>query len=986
MKKQFFKKLTALIALALLTLTHLASGQAPFRVKPDTVMVVGAELQVQNASKNVPGFLYNQGDGKTVFKKLTLENIGDSAIAIAGQDTIPVRFSGGGGGSVSVPPVSLAALSTGSNSMQLKWWQSDRELYQSPKIALIGDSQGAGRYASTPARSLAGRLQAYIYAVSSNARLINYCKDGYNSRNLAPTGSNSFVDPTVNVTKAIADGNNIIILINTSNDYAYQASGGEMSTEEALSNTLLIEEACKKAGVQLLVMSSIPRTAFGPSQRLKLRQSADNLRKTFGPRCIYAYHLLEDPANPDALQPSLQYGDNIHLNDEGYLVMFNAMRNTLAGYFTSNTDVVKYIVQRSAYINGTYNDFQTITTPAENVLGVSPDGSFYRVRIYFRDGYFSGWSNVAKAIVDDTSPGAQLPTVSVGGPVTIVLPVDNVSLSATAAAQNGGSISSYMWTKVSGGAATITQPSSSTTTVTALAQGSYVFRCTVTDNKGVSNSADKSVSVLPVQDAAGASKFNFNFSPQNIGGWVDVSGGPLNGANNGKSWTDSNTGIGITCVSNSSTIWGASFDASQNNSSNTNGEKTADAGGFATDPQVISSAWYSNKVSYANDGSNQLKITGLNPAKKYLLKFYCSLDNEFGLNATPTVVIINNNTFNKREVAATGNTSQVAVFKGVKPDASGQVPVFIGCPSGGQSFGMINGLSIVEDNTTTNNPPVLDLGPDQRLSQPVSTTQLKATITDADNEPVSVSWTKVSGPSATITSPASISTTVTGLQLGTYVFRCTVTDKSNLNGSKDITVTVLAANSFPKIKVAFSKTSFTESGWQVLTGEPATTPITGSATFEGNTIGIKVGNWSPFAGNASADATGETVDDGGGFAAPARVVKGNLFNTNTYNAASSQLQLTNLPQGTYMITLLGSVSNAVANGMPGGAISCFTEYRVNSEPVVVVDNKGNTSKTAVFSNIVVAANGAINVYINPVAGELNKVVGSLCYFILEKTD
>jgi hypothetical protein len=666
--------------------------------------------------------------------------------------------------------------------------------------------------------------------------------------------------------------------------------------------------------------------------------------------------------------------------------MFNAMRNTLASYFTSNTDVVKYIVQQSAYINGPYDNFQTITSPSDNMLGVSPDGSFYRVRIYFRDGYFSSWSNVAKAIVDDTSPGVQLPTVSVGAPVTIALPVDNVSLSATASAQNGGSISSYMWTKITGGTATITQPSSSTTTVTGLVQGSYVFRCTVTDDKGVSNSADKSVTVLPAQDPSGTSKFNFNFTSQNIAGWVDVSGGPLNSTSNGQSWTDSNTGIGVFCISNSNTIWGPNFDTNQRNSSNTNGEKTADAGGFATDPLVISSGWYSNKVSYTNDGSNQLKITGLNPAKKYLLKFYCSLDNEFGLNATPTVVIINNNTLNKREVAATGNTSQVAVFKGITPDASGQIPVFIGCPSGQQSFGMINGLSIVEDNSTTNNPPVLDLGPNQQISQPSSTTQLKATVTDADNEPVSVSWTKVSGPSATITSPASISTTVTGLQLGTYVFRCTVTDKSNLTGSKDITVTVLAANSFPKLKVAFSKTSFTESGWQVLAGEPTTAPIVGTASFEGNTIGIRVSNWSPFAGSFSADATGETTNDGGGFAAPARVVQGNLFNTNTYNASSSQLQLTNLPQGTYIVTLFGSISNSVADGMPGGAIACTTEYRVNSEPAVVVNNKGNTSKTAVFTNIVVAANGTIDVYINPTVGQLNKVVGSLCYFTLEKTN
>ena len=527
MKKQFFKKLRVLLTLALLTITHLALGQSAFRVKQDTVMVVGAELQVKNASKNVQGFLYNQGDGNTVFKKLSLENIGDSAIAIAGQDTIPVRFSGGGG--VGVPPVSLAAMSIDANSMQLKWWQSDRELYQSPKIALIGDSQGAGSYASTPANSIAGKLQAYIYAVSSNARLTNYCKDGYNSRNLAPTGSNSFVDSTMNVTKAIADGNNIIILINTSNDYASQASGGEMSTEEALSNTLLIDEACKKAGVQLLVMSSIPRTAFGAPQRLKLRQTADNLRKTFGARCIYAYHLLEDPANPDVLKPSLQFSDNIHLNDQGYQVMFNAMRNALASYFTSNTDVVKYIVQRSAYINGPYNDFKTITSPSENTLAISPDSSFYRMRIYFRDGYFSNWSNVVKAVVDDNIPGGPG-----GNGITVNAGLDqylNENISTTNFYGNvtinnpSLSVASYQWSVISNiTGVTFSNVNGINTGVTGIPVAARsTYRLTVTDNHGSTYTDDIDVSVARPSDMFSSGGYldnKYDSNNPNLKTWV----------------------------------------------------------------------------------------------------------------------------------------------------------------------------------------------------------------------------------------------------------------------------------------------------------------------------------------------------------------------------------------------------------------------------------------------------------------------------------
>ncbi len=66
-----------------------------------------------------------------------------------------------------------------------------------------------------------------------------------------------------------------------------------------------------------------------------------------------------------------------------------------------------------------------------------------------------------------------------------------------AAADPGGSITAYSWTKVSGRGGTITSPSAASTTVTGLAQGTYVFRLTVTDNgsPGLTGSDDVTVTV-----------------------------------------------------------------------------------------------------------------------------------------------------------------------------------------------------------------------------------------------------------------------------------------------------------------------------------------------------------------------------------------------------------------------------------------------------------------------------------------------------------
>lgn len=77
----------------------------------------------------------------------------------------------------------------------------------------------------------------------------------------------------------------------------------------------------------------------------------------------------------------------------------------------------------------------------------------------------------------------QAPTANAGIDITIQLPTTSVTLSGSGT-DIDGTIASYSWAKTSGGTATITSPTSATTTVTGLAEGTYVFTLTVTDNNG----------------------------------------------------------------------------------------------------------------------------------------------------------------------------------------------------------------------------------------------------------------------------------------------------------------------------------------------------------------------------------------------------------------------------------------------------------------------------------------------------------------------
>lgn len=85
--------LTILLLFAALT-PALAQTQPQTRllVRADTVKVADGELMIQNKSRDSVGVLVNTGGGRTEFRRMRLVNIGDTALAIAGQDTLPLRI------------------------------------------------------------------------------------------------------------------------------------------------------------------------------------------------------------------------------------------------------------------------------------------------------------------------------------------------------------------------------------------------------------------------------------------------------------------------------------------------------------------------------------------------------------------------------------------------------------------------------------------------------------------------------------------------------------------------------------------------------------------------------------------------------------------------------------------------------------------------------------------------------------------------------
>jgi hypothetical protein len=103
---------------------------------------------------------------------------------------------------------------------------------------------------------------------------------------------------------------------------------------------------------------------------------------------------------------------------------------------------------------------------------------------------------------------------------------------------------------------------------------------------------------------------------------------------------------------------------------------------------------------------------------------------------------------------------------------------------------------------TTNQFPVANAGADQSITLPTSSVTVNGNgSTDADGTISSYAWTKISGPATfTITNASNVSTSITGLVQGVYVFRLTVTDNSGATHSDDVQITVNPAPVTPNIK------------------------------------------------------------------------------------------------------------------------------------------------------------------------------------------
>lgn len=387
----------------------------------------------------------------------------------------------------------------------------------------------------------------------------------------------------------------------------------------------------------------------------------------------------------------------------------------------------------------------------------------------------------------------QAPTARAGADVSVTLPINNTTLNGSSSSDADGTITGYSWTKISGPAQfIIASPSSASTAITNLAQGSYTFRLTVTDNGGATHSDD----VIVLVNAAAASlppnqgpvanagpdimvSLPANTATLNAGGSYDPDGSIATYVWNKISGPDVYTASSL----NSSTV------SLTNLVQGTYGFQltvTDNRGAMAFDYILVTVATGTpNQTPVANAGTD---IVMALPNNSATLNGTTSRDPDGTITSYSWTKISGPASFNL--------TNATAANASVSGLAQGVYTFRLTVTDNKEASAYDDVLVTVNASTGYNLFPNANAGPDINISLPANSATLNASgSSDPDGSIVSYTWRKISGPDVyNAGNMNSSSVSLTNLTQGTYGFELKVTDNGGAIGFDYILVTVNAGS------------------------------------------------------------------------------------------------------------------------------------------------------------------------------------------------
>ena len=472
--------------------------------------------------------------------------------------------------------------------------------------------------------------------------------------------------------------------------------------------------------------------------------------------------------------------------------IFQGFYNTWFRAAAANNINTLVINNNNLYLNAQSNAVDFTGTPANyitagntnnNPLFVSPtnfqlqsaspliDAGVYVGLPYVGAAPDKGYAEYSSAIANTP------PTAFAGADQNITLPVSTINLIGSGIDPDG-TITTYLWTKVAGPAATITNPNVAATTVTALVQGTYLFELKVTDNNGATAADTIQLIVnpavvvnLPPTANAGANQ-NITLPTNNIalaGSGIDPDGTIttyLWTKVAGPAATITNANVAATTVT--ALVAGIyKFELRVTDNSGAVGKDTVQVIVFAPNIAPTANAGLNQSITLPTNTAN-LNGTG-NDTDGTITAF------KWTKIAGPASSLINNS--NAAVATVTALTAGVYQFELRVTDNSGAI-----------------GKDTMQVTVNPENiAPTANAGSDQSLVLPSNKVTLSGSGTDVDGTITGFTWKQISGPVDKLTSTNTAITVLDNLIEGNYKFELTVTDNRGATGKDTVGVTIAAA-------------------------------------------------------------------------------------------------------------------------------------------------------------------------------------------------
>jgi len=438
-----------------------------------------------------------------------------------------------------------------------------------------------------------------------------------------------------------------------------------------------------------------------------------------------------------------------------------------------------------------------ITSATQNQTGVNNlTQGIYKFELKVTDNSGASARDTVWVTVNAAAPANQAPKATAGPDITITLPTNSATLSG-GGSDPDGTITSYQWKKVSGPSQyNIASSTVAITSVGNLAQGTYKFELTVTDNGGASardtmllivNTAAAAPNKVPVANAG----LDLNITLPTNSVILSGSGSDPDGTIAAYKWTK------ISGPSQSNIVSSTKAQTTVNNLSqgiyqfeltvtDNSGATAMDAVQVTVNPAPSQS----NHPPTANAGSNQVitlpansvTLSGSGTDADGKIASYqwrkVSGPSEYNISSsTKAKTSVDNLVEGSYEFELTVTDNSGATAK-----ATVQVTV--------------NPAPLVQ-----NKAPEASAGSDLQTMLPMDTITLSGNGSDDDGTIASYKWEKISGPSQySIVSPSKSRTLVRNLKEGIYEFELTVTDNAGAFAKDTVELAVISApKSFARV-------------------------------------------------------------------------------------------------------------------------------------------------------------------------------------------